>query len=404
MGEDKGQNRPVIEWLRRVAPERPFLLTGEKTWSYGETLTEVERRTAPSLLVPSLTPPSIFDLLTGLAAGGMIVKPPAGWMGMTTSAHLVMYTSGSSGTPKGVRLTMANLDAAAQASAAHLGHDGSDNWLLAMPLHHVGGLSILVRQAYTGGSVTLLPGFEPESFARAMRSQVTMVSVVPTMLRRLLDFGPFDGLRAVLVGGGPIPEGLLESAAAVGLPVLPTYGMTETFGQVATLRPGSPLARRAHPLPGIEMRIQPDRRIAVKGTQVSPGYLGEPDRVDPWFVTNDFGELDDGGAVHVLGRADTMIITGGENVDPETVEAVLREHGGFDEVLVVGVPDEEWGQVVTCVYVGDVEVSEVETFSSGRLPGFMVPKVWLEVDAIPRTPLGKPDRRAAAELSLGRDG
>ena len=106
-------------------------------------------------------------------------------------------------------------------------------------------------------------------------------------------------------------------------PTLPTYGMTETFGQVATLEPGSPPARRAHPLPGIQLRIGSDRLIAVRGRQVSPGYLGEPDRTDPWFVTGDLGELDSDGALRVLGRADTVIVTGGENVDPARVEAVV---------------------------------------------------------------------------------
>lgn len=401
MGQDKRQNRFVIEWLRRVDPQHPFLLVDDKTWSYGEVVAEVERRPASPVVVPSLTPASIFDLLAGLSAGGLIVKPTAGWIGMTTDAPLVVYTSGSSGAPKGVRFTMANLEAAARASAEHLGHDGNDNWLLAMPLHHVGGLSILVRQAFTGGSVTLLPEFEPESFARAMKGRATMVSVVATMLRRIVDLGPFAGVRAVLVGGGPIPDGLLERAAAAGLPVLPTYGLTETFGQIATLRPGSEMSRRAHPLPGVQLRIQTDGRIAVRGDQVSPGYLGEPDRTDPWFVTSDLGELDDEGALHVLGRADTVIITGGENVDPELVEAALRDLDGVDELVVVGVPDEEWGHRVACVYAGEADIADLERDAGRRLAPFMVPKEWLRVDAIPRTSLGKPDRVGATRLLAG---
>ena len=226
-----------------------------------------------------------------------------------------------------------------------------------------------------------------------------MVSVVPTMLRRLLEFGPFTGLRAVLVGGGPIPEGLLEEAAGAGLPVLPTYGMTETFGQVATLRPGEPLQRRAHPLPGVDLRIEADGRVAVKGDQVSPGYVGEPDRESPWFVTNDLGELDSEGAVRIVGRADTVIVTGGENVDPEYVESVIRTHSGVDEAVVVGVPDDEWGQRLVCVYEG--EADDLADWAAERLPGFMVPKEWLKVAVLPRTAIGKPDREAARVLGLG---
>jgi O-succinylbenzoic acid--CoA ligase len=313
-------------------------------------------------------------------------------------ADLVVFTSGTTGTPRGVRLTRANLTAAASASAEHLGNGPDDNWLLAMPLHHVGGLSIIVRQMFTGGSVTLLPGFEPESFAAAMHGDVTMVSVVPTMLRRILEHGPFSDLKAVLVGGGPIPGGLLEEAAATGLPVLPTYGMTETFGQVATLRPGEPLETKAHPLPGIDVRIEADGRIAVRGDQVSPGYLGEPDRADPWFVTNDLGTLDDDGALRVLGRADLVIVSGGENVNPERVEAVLRQHPDVVEAIVVGVPDPEWGQTVICVYEGAASPEELASLVSDGLPGFMAPKRWMRVDSIPRTAIGKPDRKAALEI------
>ena len=397
----------MIEWLERVDENRPFLKVGDTTWSYGQTLTEVNRRSGPKarLSKPSLTPESIFDLVAGLASGGVTVVGPQPETALAEGgSHLVVFTSGSSGKPKGVRLTRLNLEAAAAASAAHLGHGAEDDWLLAMPLHHVGGLSIVVRQMYTGGSITMLPSFNATEFATAMKGGVTMVSVVPTMLRRLLKLGPFTALRAVLVGGGPIPKGLLEEAAAAGLPVLPTYGMTETFGQVATLRPGSTLGHRAHPLPDVEIRITSDGLIAVRGDQVSPGYLGEPDRADPWFVTNDLGELDEEGALLVLGRADIMIVTGGENVDPEQVEAVLLEHGGLEELVVVGVPNEEWGHVVTCLYVGEVDVSVIEAFCSERLPRFMVPKKWVEVEKIPRTSLGKPDRRAAAASSLGDDG
>ncbi len=347
---------------------------------------------APRIVRPSLSPEAIFEVIAGIAGGGATVVGPEPATTVPGDADLVMFTSGSTGAPKGVRLTMTNLTAAAWASAEHLGHDSEDDWLLAMPLHHAGGLSIVIRQAYAGGAITLLPGFEGHSFAAAMKGGVTMVSVVPTMLRRLLEHGPFDGLRAVLVGGGPIPPGLLEEASQHGLPVLPTYGMTETFGQVATLRPDAPLDYRAHPLPGVELRTGPDGRIAVKGPQVSPGYLGRSDRSDPWFVTGDLGEIDEEGALRVLGRADSVIVTGGENVSPERVEAVIRGHADVEDAVVVGVPDSEWGEMVVCVYQG--EAHGLADWASQRLPTFMVPKRWVRVDDIPRTSIGKPDRKA----------
>jgi O-succinylbenzoic acid--CoA ligase len=389
----------VIEWLRRAPASRPFLRHRGRVWSYGETVREVERRVSDDHILskPSLTAESVFEVLAGLSGAGLIVVPPRGWNGVRSDSDLLVFTSGSVGAPKGVRLTMANLEAAARASAAHLGHDRDDDWLLAMPLHHVAGLSILVRQTYTGGSVTMLPAFEAEAFATAMRGDVTMASVVPTMLRRLLRHGPFEGLRAVLVGGGPIPDGLLENAVESGLPVLPTYGMTETFGQVATLRPGSAVERKTHPLPGVELRIGGTGRIAVRGEQVSPGYWGEPDRESQWFVTGDLGSIDDDGALRVTGRADTVIVTGGENVSPEVVEVVVAECPGVDAVVIVGVPDEEWGQVVSCLYQGTASADAVADWLAERLPPHAVPKRWARVEAIPRTALGKPDRAAAIE-------
>lgn len=388
----------MIEWLRRVDGNRPFLTAEEGTWSYQETLDEVERRLveSPRLIQPSLSPESVFEIIASVSGGGATVVGPHAETTEPGQADLVVFTSGSTGPPKGVRLTMLNLAAAAAASAEHLEHGAGDNWLLAMPLNHVGGISIVVRQAYTGGEITLLPRFDPRAFADAIRGDVTMVSVVPTMLARLVGLGPFDGLRAVLVGGGPIPPGLLESAAAEGLPVLPTYGMTEALGQVATLRPGSALEHKMHPLPGIEIRIDPGGRIAVKGPQVSPGYLGEEDRLDPWLLTNDVGEVDAEGALRVLGRSDTVIVTGGENVAPERVEAILRQHPEVDDAVVVGVPHPEWGEMIVCVYQGDA--LGLAGWASDRLAGHMVPKEWLRVDAIPSTSIGKPDREAAGRL------
>jgi O-succinylbenzoic acid--CoA ligase len=380
------------------------LWSEDRVWTYGETLAEVGARLTERsrVITPSLSVESVFDVVAGMAGGGAtVIGPQLDPTIGTADATLVVFTSGTTGPPRGVRLTEANLRAASAASAAHLGHDTEDNWLLAMPLHHVGGLSIVVRQIFSGGSVTLLPEFDPAAFTRAMRGRVSMVSVVPTMLRRIIGLGPFHDLRAVLVGGGPIPDGLLEEAEATGLPVLPTYGMTETFGQVATLKPGSIVERKSHPLPGIRLRIEPDGRIAIRGEQVSPGYVGQPDRADPWLVTSDLGTLDADGALRVLGRADTVIVTGGENVDPARVEEVIRGHAGVDEVVVVGVPDEEWGEVLVAVYSGGAPVTELRDWVTARLPGFMVPKRWAVADEIPRTAIGKPDR--AASLALGLD-
>jgi O-succinylbenzoic acid--CoA ligase len=396
----------VLDWLKRHPTHRVFIETPEGRWSFGEMVAEVEARhvSGTELVRPWPYFSSVVDLLAVMAKGSAVIvfdeTPDRGSVDPAGAASVV-FTSGSTGRPKGARLTLDNWSAAARASMAHLGHGEGDVWLLAMPLHHVAGLSIIVRSAYAGGSVRMLPGFDPTSFARELRGGVTMVSVVPTMLSRLLEIepGPYQGLKGMLVGGGPIPAGLLERAAAAGLPVLPTYGLTETCGQVATLRPGSAVDNKAHPLPGVELRIEPDGRIAVRGPMVSPGYVGEPDRVPgDWFVSGDLGRLDDDGALRVTGRADTVIVSGGENIDPAVVEETLSRVHGVEASLVLGLPSEEWGMEVVCLYVGEASPTRIESYLRDRLARFMIPKRWLRVEALPQTPLGKPDRMAAADF------
>lgn len=392
----------MIEWLLRVDPARPLIYADEGTWTYGQALAQVEGRIekSPRLVRPSLTPESILDVLAAISGGGATVIGPESSIVDPGNADLVVFTSGTSGDPRGVRLTRRNLEAAARASSQHLGHGPDDDWLLAMPLHHVGGLTIVVRQVFSGGSITLLPGFDVRTVASAMRGRVTMVSVVPTMLRRILDHDsrPYEGMRAVLVGGGPIPDGLLEEASAAGLPVLPTYGMTETFGQIATLRPDAPLEHLVHPLPGVDIRVDDQCRISVRGDQVSPGYVNEPDRSSDWLITSDLGVMHEDGALRVLGRADNVIVTGGENVNPESIEVEIQAHPEVHEAVVVGIPDDEWGMVVGCVFVGDVLVEELVEWSADKLAGPRRPKRWAKVERLPRLSIEKPDRSAAAEF------
>lgn len=394
----------MIEWFERRDPQAPFLITRTRVWTYGELAGEIRRRIAPTTRVirPRLDFGSLVEVMAGIASGGVLVtdgqfeeREPD-----LAGAALVVFTSGTTGSPRGVRLTTANLEAACRASVEHLGHGHEDIWLLAMPLTHVGGLSIPVRSAHAGGSVRLLPGFDPEQVGAAMEEGVTMMSLVPTMLRRLLDHRATasSSLRAVLLGGGPIPEGLLEEAAEAGFPVLPTYGMTETFGQVATLLPGSALGRHAHPLPGVDIDITPEGRIAIRSDQVSPGYLGQPDRVSEWFETPDLGEIMEDGSLRVLGRADDVIITGGVNVAPQEIEDVISVHPQVTEVAVVGIPDEEWGMAVAALYVGDIATGPLADWVGERLTGASMPKLLKRVGHIPKLSIGKPDRSAAAKL------
>ena len=405
MTEDKGQNHLVNDWLVNGDQNDTFLITPEGTVTYRRVfdVIDVSVTGRTTVLFPEPDIGSVLAIFAAISDGPLILKPRQGWIdtGIPESVMTLLFTSGTTGNPKAVPLTAANWEAAVGASADHLDHTAGDEWLSAMPLHHVGGLSVLFRAAYVGGRVRMLPRFDAAEFADALSDGVTFASVVPTMLRRILELDDrsYGGLKAVLIGGGPIPPGLLEEAWGRGIPALPTYGMTETCAQVATLRPGSRLAYRVDPLPAVEVRVEPDGRIALRGPQVFAGYLGE-ERRDPdhWFVTADLGRLHDDGSLQVLGRADEVIVTGGENVDPAAVEAVLFQMDGVEAVMVVGTPSEEWGNEVVCLYTGTVTEAELDRWAKDRLEPPQVPKKWTKVEQIPTTSLDKPDRTAGRAL------
>ena len=322
--------------------------------------------------------------------------------------HSVVYTSGTGGSPKGVILTWANLEAAAGASAEVLNHGSKDRWLAVLPLYHVGGMLILIRSARQGGAV-VLDGFHPHRVAAQLREgRITLVSLVPTMLSRLLDVdpGPFPGLRAVLLGGGPVSESLLARAAAGRVPVLSTYGLTEAASQVATVPLEAALARHkvVRPVPGMELRIVDAAaaevatgttgRVQIRGPAISPGYLHDhPRSPGSWFTTGDLGRLDADHSLEIVGRADDTIITGGENVYPVEVEAAIEENPKVAEAAVYGIDDPEWGQIVAAKVVAPgVDEQDLDWFLRSRLAGFKIPTRWIFVASIPRTSLGKIDR------------
>jgi O-succinylbenzoic acid--CoA ligase len=235
-----------------------------------------------------------------------------------------------------------------------------------------------------------------------------MASLVPTMLQRILDVdpGPYAGLKAILLGGAPAPVSLVERALDAGLPVLQTYGMTEGCSQVTTVEPGAArvsMGTAGPPLHGYDVTIIGDE-ITIDGPAMSPGYFGEPLRVGP-YRTGDLGRLDDEGRLVVVGRIGDVVITGGENVHPAVVEAAIKAHPTVRDVVVVGLADDEWGEIVVAVVELHGETVEaVEAATAGRLARHEIPKRWVIVEHIDLLSNGKPDRaavRAVAADALG---
>jgi o-succinylbenzoate---CoA ligase len=289
-----------------------------------------------------------------------------------------VYTSGTTGRPKPVELTYGNFHASALASAENLGVDPDDRWLCCMPLFHVGGMSILTRSAINQTEAVIHAGFDAQAVLHALEEErITLISLVATQLRRLLDAGleaPPD-LRAALIGGGPVSAELVERAEAVGVPVMPTYGLTETCSQVWT----------GQPLPGAEITTTAEGELLVRGPMVAPGSIAS----DGWLHTGDRGSIDEAGGLTVEGRIADTIVTGGENVAAAEVEEALLSHPRVRDAAVVGRPDPEWGQAVTAFVVGDVADHDLLEHARARLAGYKLPKAIHHIEEIPRNAAGK---------------
>ena len=303
----------------------------------------------------------------------------------------VMFTSGTTSAPKPVYLTPGNWEANAVGSALALGLDPNERWLCVMPLAHVGGLSILLRSTLYATTVILHERFDTEAVLSELMNEargITLVSLVPTMLGRLLDAGlerP-PTLRWALLGGGPIPRPLLERAEQAGVPVAPSYGMTEGCSQIATF---------GFPLHGVRMRFD-DGEIVVSGPNFAPNTLDD----HGWLHTGDLGHLHHHRGLEIIGRKSDTIVSGGENVAPAQVEAVLLEHPAVADAGVFSRPDVEWGErVVASVVLRDgqsVTPVELQEFVGSRLARFKVPKEIGFCEQLPRNSSGKLLRRKLA--------
>ena len=340
--------------------------------------------------------PAVLPLADGPAAAGVLsaLRPDEPLEHDDTA--LVVPTSGSTGEPKGVLLSAANLRASATATAARLG--GPAQWLLAIPPTHVGGVQVLVRSLLAGTSPVLLPDgpFTDAAFAAAtalVDGPRRCTSLVPTQLRRLLTPDGLDALRsydAVLLGGAAAPAGLLAEVRAAGVRLVTTYGMSETSGGCVY---------DGVPLDGVRAEVR-DGRVRLSGPVVARGYRLRPDLTaaafaGDTFTTDDLGRLD-GGVLRVLGRTDDVVVTGGEKVPPAAVEAALEAHPSVVEAAVHGVPDADWGQRVVAVVVlrGGLTLAQARDHVAETLPRSWAPRELREVAALPLLASGKVDRAA----------
>jgi len=298
---------------------------------------------------------------------------------------IVVHTSGSTGAPRPIELTYGNWLWSALGSAAALGVDPADRWLCTLPPTHVGGLSILLRSAIYATGVVVHERFDTERVLAELHDPggPTLVSLVPTTLARLLDAGLREppALRWALLGGAPLTPALLERTARAGVRVAPTYGLTEACSQVAT---------HGVPLFCTGVTTSADGEILVRGPTVAPAS-------GPVLHTGDLGMIGRDGRLAVTGRLADTIVTGGENVAPAEVEAVLADHPAVAEAAVHGREDPEWGEAVVATIVlrpgSRATAEDLRAHCAARLAGFKVPKAVGFAEAIPRTASGKVARR-----------
>jgi len=386
-----------------LVPGRPVPLVGRNTLERVIALyTLLEARVPVLLLHPKLT---TAERAAEIAA----TERAAGTL--AADAAVIMYTSGTTGQARGAVLTRAALLASAQASAANMGWEPDDCWLLAMPIARVGGLSILTRSLIARRAVALAPSFDAALVPAWIEQwRTTLASMVPTMLalvfERFPDWRPPPFLRAIQVGGAEAPPRLLKEAARRKVPVVLTYGCTETCSQVVV----TPYEQRfnpapggaGRPLPGAEVRVV-DGRIEVRGPMRMAGYLGAaPLAADAWFDTGDVGMFDAHGGLHVRARRADLIVSGGENVYPAEVERVLEACRGIRAAAVFGVPDETWGQLVAAAFVADGTPptdDELVAFLDHHLARHKRPRRIAFVPQLPQTGAGKLDRPALAALT-----
>jgi len=361
-----------------------FVAALRTAWDRGDAVLPVDQRlphAAKVRLLDALRPTSVVDVTGETDRDGDPTE---------AGDALVVATSGTTGAPKGVILTHHAVRASAEATSGRVDVRAGDRWLACLPLSHVGGLSVVTRAIVTGTALTVLPGFDAATVTRAAAEGATHVSLVATALRRI-DPSIF---RCIVLGGARPPEERPANSVV-------TYGMTET---------GSGVVYDGRPLDGVDVMIADDGEVLLRGPMLLRCYRDgtSPTDAGGWLHTDDAGRWLPDGRLHVDGRRGDLIITGGENVWPDAVEAVLARLTGVAEVAVAGLPDAEWGArvvawIVPAQAVPTPTLEEVRDAIRAELPAFASPRELRLVDALPRTALGKVQRDALVTTAVTTD-
>lgn len=339
-------------------------------------------------------------LITNADPGELIPVFKSDWVAS------IMYTSGTTGKPKGVLQTFGNHFYSAVSSALNLGLSSADKWLCVAPIFHISGFSIIMRGLIYGMTVRLVEKFRAEEIERILANEtVTIMSVVPFMLKKLIqqqnktNTHYNSAFRCMLLGGGTIDREMLEICLQRSIPVVQCYGMTETCSQIVALRSADALLKLGsvgQPLFSTQLKLSKDGEILLKTPALTPGYLNLPDKlpskmIDGWYRTGDIGHLDKEGYLYIDGRADEMLISGGENIFPQEVEQVYQRYPQINEIAVVGQNDSVWGQVPVAFVVSDRRLSTTKLMNYGyeHLARYKVPQHYIFVSELPKNASGK---------------
>ncbi|WP_323062153.1 o-succinylbenzoate--CoA ligase [Limosilactobacillus reuteri] len=339
-------------------------------------------------------------LITNADPGELIPVFKSDWVAS------IMYTSGTTGKPKGVLQTFGNHFYSAVSSALNLGLSPADKWLCVAPIFHISGFSIIMRGLIYGMTVRLVEKFQAEEIERILANEtVTIMSVVPFMLKKLIqqqnktNTHYNSAFRCMLLGGGTIDQETLEICLQRSIPVVQCYGMTETCSQIIALRSADALLKLGsvgQPLFSTQLKLSKDGEILLKTPALTPGYLNLPDKlpskmIDGWYRTGDIGHLDKEGYLYIDGRADEMLISGGENIFPQEVEQVYQRYPQINEIAVVGQNDSVWGQVPVAFVVSDRRLSTTKLMNYGyeHLARYKVPQHYIFVSELPKNASGK---------------